>query len=106
MPRDNNAMSLGQKQQGGELQLAGLPDEVLDSIPLVEQITREIFGNHFSSAVAEDHEVAGDKHLEFRVIDNGYLKDVLGRNDAWHRRVAAMPANLGGTFRLVIESDD
>lgn len=99
-------MSLGQKQADWELQLAGFPDGVLDAIPMVEQITREIFGSHFSSAVAEDHEFAGDKHLEFRIIDNGILNDVLGRNDAWHRRVAAMPANPGGTFRLVIESDD
>jgi len=99
-------MSLGQKQADWELQLAGFPDEVLDAIPMVEQITREIFGGHFSSAVAENHEVAGDKHLEFRVIDNGNRKDVLGRNDAWHRRVAAMPANLSGMLRLAIESDD
>jgi hypothetical protein len=99
-------MSLGQQQKLERLNHPEIPAEALAALPHVEQITREIFGGGYSSAVAEDHEVAGDRYVEFRVIDNGQLTDVLARNDAWHRRIAAMPVNLSGIFRLVIESDD
>ena len=100
-------MSLAEKRTDDQLSAAEFPAEVLDAIPTIEELTREIFGPRFSSAFAEDWEIVGDKYVEFRVVDEDeVLANVLARNDRWHRRVAELPASMSGFFRLLIESGD
>jgi hypothetical protein len=107
LPERDNSMSLAEKPTEGQLKSEEFPAEVLDAIPMIEELTREIFGPHFSSAFAEDWEIAGDKYVEFRVVDeDDVLANVLARNDRWHRRVAELPAGVRSFFRLSIESGE
>jgi hypothetical protein len=82
------------------------PSELLRALEEAKTITRQVFSRSFECVEQEDAEIVGDRHFEFRVLDDGDLADILSRDDEWHRRIAMLPVSLVGLFRLAIDVQD
>jgi hypothetical protein len=79
--------------------------EFQESLEKVRCITQEIFSQPFSCYEREDCEIADDRHFAVEVVDDGELKEIAGRNDEWHRRIALeIPSNVRTLFRLSIDA--
>lgn len=103
--KELSTMSLSQKSLHEPSDSTQFLADAIEFLPQVEHITREIFGPRFFSAITEDVEVVGDRHIEFSVVDDDESDHaVLARNDAWHRGVAELPVNVRSLFRLSIKS--
>jgi len=59
---------------------------VLQHLPRVIDLTREVFGSFSKVTVSEDPD-AGDAHVVFHVPAEGSVEKVLDREEAWGRRM-------------------
>jgi hypothetical protein len=59
---------------------------VLQYLPRVIELTREVFGSFSQVTVSEDPD-AGDAHVLFHVPAVGSAEEVLDREDEWGRRM-------------------
>ena len=69
---------------------------------IVQKITLEAFGKEGNLTIEEDCEIPGVKYLRVDVLCHGELDDVIARHDLWHSRIAMLPVNQIGMFRLII----
>jgi hypothetical protein len=60
---------------------------VLQHLPRVIDLTREIFGDFSRISAREDPEFTGDDHIELHVRASGTTKDVLDREEEWGKRM-------------------
>lgn len=78
--------------------------EVRDALESVKRLTSDVFPATRAEYVeAEDGEIAGERYIEVIVSDAGAMDDIVARHDAWHRRVAQLPADVKRRFRLSID---
>jgi hypothetical protein len=82
------------------------PSELMRGLEEAKTITRQVFSGPFECLEQEDAEIVGDRHFVFRVLDDGDLADILSRDDEWHRRIATLPPDMVGLFRLSIDANE
>jgi len=80
--------------------------EVAKALPLVEAITRNLFGDSFTQVECEDPEIPGSRNLVFRVRGSGEMEFLLSRYNTWHARLSEVPENVRHLFRLSIDAQE
>lgn len=60
---------------------------VLQHLPAVIQITREVYGRFSEVSVSVDPEIPDDTHIVFRVPVNCSIDEALDMDEEWGRRV-------------------
>lgn len=85
------------------LRKAGFTDEVLqksaqlgvlEHLPRVAALTRELFGDSFDIRVMEDPEIRDWTHIVFDVRASGSLAEVQKKDEEWHHRLPSAKSCL------------
>jgi hypothetical protein len=79
---------------------------VMTALAEAQTITCQLFEGGIECVEKEDREIAGDRYFEFRVVDSGDIGEILARDSEWHRRIATLPPDLVGLFRLSIDASE
>jgi hypothetical protein len=78
---------------------------VATHLDAVAQITTELFPGRLSAAVSEDPELPGDSHIVFRVTAKGTIREILDREEQWHRRVLGCTPPRVNVFRICVDAE-
>ena len=70
----------------------------------VRQFTEDVFPGPLKIMPAQDPDIPGDWHIVFCVQASGEIRDILKRQDEWHRRLLSCTKPHSNAFRISIDA--
>jgi hypothetical protein len=77
--------------------------EVRDTLNQIVELTAGIFGGNVNVREQQDCETPAERYFILEVTCGLSIDDILKKQDEWHSHVAALPANVRGLFRLMVD---
>ena len=77
---------------------------VADHVEEVRQFTEDLFPGPVKITAAQDPDIVDDWHIVFRVQASGEIRDILNRQDVWHRRLLSCTRPRSDAFRISIDA--